>query len=146
MSRMESFNTPKSSNDFELDLGLDFDINAAFEGALSDVQENEELQLEEKIFRMETIVTEANSDIYRDFVDFQSMASQIQMMCDHDHTFASQVETSDTLSNFINPFIKDQDSLPHQHQHPTHHKDEYEIDPKTGKKKKKKKKKRTSSN
>jgi hypothetical protein len=57
--------------------------------------------LEEKVRRMEGIVSEGNSDIYREFVDFRQMAAQIEMMCSHDHELNQSLRDSDTLTTFM---------------------------------------------
>lgn len=128
----------------EIDFGsleADFDINAAFQEAMSDVASNEEIALEEKVRRMEVIVSEGTSEVYKDFVDFRSMAAQMEMFCNHDHALNQATQGSKTLSSFMDGHKEDG----HGHDGTTHDKhdhkkddDEYEIDPKTGKKKKKK--------
>jgi len=77
-----------------------FDINAAFQMALSEVAASEELELTEKVQRMEMIVNEGNSDSYRNFVDFQTMAAQIEMFCSHDHMLNEAMQTSDFMNDF----------------------------------------------
>ena len=117
--------------------GADFDINAAFQEAIEGIASDIELALEEKVRRMEVIVIEGTSEVYRDFVDFRQMAAQMEMMCSHDHAFNQSLQGSDTVSSFM-----DSHKAGDVHNHGKHdHKDddEYEIDPKTGKKTKKKK-------
>ena len=113
----------------------EFDINAAFQEAIVGVASDTELALEEKVRRMEVIVSEGTSEVYRDFVDFRQMAAQIEMMCNHDHILSQSMQSNDTLSNFMDSHNADDG---HNHKND----DEYEVDPKTGKKTKKKKKKR----
>lgn len=121
----------------------DFDINAAFQEAIAGVASDTELALEEKVRRMEVIVSEGTSEVYRDFVDFRSMAAQMEMMCNHDHALNQSMQGNDTLSGFMDSHKADDghnhgDSLHGKHNHKKDD-DEYEIDPKTGKKTKKKK-------
>ncbi len=117
----------------------DFDINAAFQEAIQGVASDTELALEEKVRRMEVIVSEGTSEVYRDFVDFRQMAAQMEMMCSHDHAFNQSMQGNDTLSGFMDSHKAD-DGHGHGSDKTHNHKDddEYEIDPKTGKKKKKK--------
>lgn len=118
-----------------MDFGMaEFDLNAAFQGAMVDVVTDEELQLDEKIRRMETIITEGTSEIYREFVDFRAMASQMQMMCNHDHALNNAMQGNEKLNGFMSEHSAD-DGHGHTHDKKT---DDDEIDPITGKKKKKK--------
>lgn len=124
-----------------LDMG-EFDINAAFQEAIQGVASDTELALEEKVRRMEVIVSEGTSEVYRDFVDFRQMAAQMEMMCNHDHALNQSMQGSETLSGFMDSHKADDghnhgDTLHGKHNHKDD--DEYEIDPKTGKKSKKKK-------
>lgn len=125
----------------EFDLG-EFDINAAFQEAIQGVASDTELALEEKVRRMEYIVSEGTSEVYRDFVDFRAMAAQMEMMCNHDHAMNQSLQGSDTLSSFMDSHKAD-DGHGHgnnsQRKHNHSDDDEYEVDPKTGKKTKKKK-------
>lgn len=119
-----------------------FDINAAFQEAIQGVASNTELALEEKVRRMEVIVSEGTSEAYRDFVDFRQMAAQMEMMCSHDHAFNQASQGSETLHGFMDSHKEDDghnhgDNLDNKHNHKKD--DDYEIDPKTGKKTKKKK-------
>ena len=119
----------------------DFDINAAFQEAIAGVASDTELALEEKVRRMEVIVNEGTSEMYRDFVDFRQMAAQMEIMCSHDHTFSQSMRGNETLSGFVDSHKADDghnhaDSLHRKHNHKEDN-DEYEIDPKTGKKTKK---------
>lgn len=121
----------------------DFDINAAFQEAIQGVASGTELALEEKVRRMEVIVSEGTSEVYRDFVDFRQMAVQMEMMCSHDHALNQSMQDNDTLSGFMDSHKADDghghgDSLYGKHNHKKDD-DEHEIDPKTGKKSKKKK-------
>lgn len=124
----------------ELDMG-EFDINAAFQEAITGVASDAELALEEKVRRMEVIVSEGTSEVYRNFVDFRQMAAQMQMMCTHDHALNKSMTGSDVLSSFMDSNLDDGhghgDSLHSKHNH-NKDDDDDEIDPKTGKKKKKK--------
>jgi hypothetical protein len=121
------------------DLATDFDINAAFQEAIHGVATDTEIALEEKVRRMEVIVSEGTSEVYRDFVDFRSMGAQVEMFCNHDHAFNQATQGSETLSSFMDGHKEDG----HNHGNDTHDKhghkkgDDDEIDPKTGKKKKK---------
>lgn len=121
----------------------DFDINAAFQEAIQSVASDTELALEEKVRRMEVIVSEGTSEVYRDFVDFRQMAAQMEMMCSHDHAFNQSMQGNDTISSFMDNHKADDghnhaDSLHGKHNNKKDD-EEYEIDPKTGKKTKKKK-------
>lgn len=122
----------------------DFDINAAFQEAIQGVVSDTELALEEKVRRMEVIVSEGTSEVYRDFVDFRQMAAQMEMMCNHDHALNQSMQGNDTLSSFMDSHKADDghnhgEDLHGKHKHKED--DEYEIDPITGKKTNKKKKK-----
>lgn len=122
--------------EFEVDFGMDgFDINSAFQEAVSNVLSDKDIKLDEKIRRMETIVIEGTSDIYREFIDFRQIVSQIEMICNHDHVLESSMRDNETVSDFMHNHA---DEASHDHE------DEYEIDHKTGKKTKKKKKKKRS--
>ncbi len=141
MNGLEQAPRLRNTPDFgmELDMG-GFDINTAFLEAVSGVASDTELALEEKVRRMEVIVSEGTSEIYRDFVDFRVMAAQIEMMCSHDHALGQSIQGNETLSTFIDSHRPDE-----MHSHTANpqdrhkDKDDYEIDPKTGKKTKKKK-------
>lgn len=120
-----------------------FDINAAFQEAMQGVASDTELALEEKVRRMEVIVSEGTSEVYRDFVDFRQMAAQMEMMCNHDHALNLSMQGNAMLSGFMDNHKADDDG--HNHGDSLHGKhshkddDEYEIGPKRGKKTKKKK-------
>jgi hypothetical protein len=90
-----------------------------------------ELALDEKVRRMETIVSTGASETYRNFIDFRQMAAQIEMMCNHDHELSSSMQGNAALSSFMESFT---------HSNGHDHDDEHEIDPRTGKKRSKKKK------
>ena len=83
---------------------------------------------------MEHIVAEGSSPVYRDFIDFRMMAAQMEMMCNHNHGLEQSMQGSEMLSGFMDSNRGD-DHDGHNHDKD----DEYEIDPKTGKKVKKKK-------
>jgi hypothetical protein len=123
------------------DVEVDFDIHAAFQDAMDGVVTDTELALEEKVRRMEVIVTESNSEVYRDFVDFRSIASQMEMFCSHDHLLREATQSNETLSGFMDSHKADDG---HNHSDQNHDKsnqkvddDADDIDPRTGKKKKK---------
>lgn len=94
---------------FELD---GFDLDEAFQGAMSDVANDFEASLDDKIRRMENIVTEGSSEIYRDFVDFRVLASQIQMMCGHNHEMNASIQTNEVLSGFMAEHVSPHDHNP----------------------------------
>lgn len=123
-----------------LDFGLEgFNIDAAFQGAMSDIASDAKLALDEKVRRMETVIAQGASDVYRDFVDFRQLAAQVEFFCAHDHALNQAVGSSE----LIGAFTSDHGDDSHQHDKGKHHHDddEYEIDPKTGKRIRKKKKK-----
>lgn len=125
----------------ELDFGMeDFDINEMFQEALSGVVTDEELALDEKVRRMEVIVNEGTSEVYRDFVDFRQMASQMEMMCAHDHMFDQSIRGSDVLGNLLDAFAED-DGHGHGNGH-SHGHGEGDDTASTKKRKKKTKKKK----
>lgn len=117
-----------------------FDINAAFQGAISDVATDDELALDEKVRRMEVIVSEGTSEVYRDFVDFRQMAAVMEMMCNHDHTLNQLMQGNNTLFGFMDSHKADDG---HNHGDSLHGKDddddddEYDTDLRTGKRRKK---------
>lgn len=145
MNTLEQAPRYEDMPDFGMQFGMeDFDINAAFTEAINGVISDKELALDEKVRRMEVIVSEGMSEVYRNFVDFRQMAAQIQMMCNHDHTFNQSIKGSDTLSGLLDNHKKDdghnhKDSKLDDHNHSDKEEDDDEIDPVTGKKKKKKK-------
>lgn len=109
-----------------------FDINAAFQEAIQGVASDTELALEEKVRRMEVIVSEGTSETYRHFVGFLQMAAQMEIMCNHDHAFSESMQNSPTLSGFMDSHKVD---VGHNHKD----NGDTDIDPKTGKKTKAKK-------
>ncbi len=112
--------------DFGIDLGMgEFNINAAFQEAITGVVSDTELILEEKIRRMEAIVSEGTSEIYRDFVDFRQMAAQIKMICSHDHLLYQSVQGNYSLSGFIESYEIDSK---HHHSDGPYHKHEHQDD------------------
>ena len=104
---------------------LDFDLNAAFQGAISGIASDADLALDEKVRRMEVIINEGNSDTYRDFVDFRQIASQMQMICSHDHALGQMMNANDSLSSILG---KHDDNDGHNHSSHTHHEEEEEND------------------
>jgi len=99
----------------EMDFGMEgFDINEMFQEALNGIATDEELALDEKVLRMEVIVSEGTSEVYREFVDFRQLASQMEMMCTHDHSLGQSIQGSDALGNFMGAFAEDDD---HAHKH-----------------------------
>ncbi|HSW85481.1 MAG TPA: hypothetical protein VLF79_02615 [Candidatus Saccharimonadales bacterium] len=120
----------------------EFDIDAAFRDAMHGVASDTELALDEKVQRMEFIVSEGTSELYREFVDLRSMAAQMEMYCNHDHALNQLMQGSDMLSGFMDSFKDDG----HNHNSNSfdkhdHKNDDLETDPVTGKKRKKKQRK-----
>lgn len=108
MNGIERVLSYDDGSDFGMEFDIDgFDINAAFQEAITDVASDAELALDEKVRRMEVIVSEGASDLYRDFVDFSAMAAQMAMMCAHDHAFGQLAQTSETLSGLMAAYTKD---------------------------------------
>ena len=118
---------------------LDFDLNAAFQGAISGVASDAELALDEKVRRMEVIINEGNSDTYRDFVDFRQIASQMQMICSHDHALGQMMNSNDSLSSILG---KHDDNDGHNHSSHSHDEDDDDDDDSDKKKKSKSSKRR----
>ena len=118
---------------------LEFDLNAAFQGAISGVASDAELALDEKVRRMEVIINEGNSDTYRDFVDFRQIASQMQMICSHDHALGQMMNANDSLSSILG---KHDDNDGHNHSSHSHDEDEDDDDDSDKKKKSKSSKRR----
>ena len=114
---------------------LDFDLNAAFQGAISGIASDADLALDEKVRRMESIINEGNSETYRDFIDFRQIASQMQMICSHDHALGQMINSNDSLSSVIG---KHDDNDGHNHSSHTHHEEEDDDDDDSDKKKKSK--------
>lgn len=130
-------NSPEQAPQFDFDMS-NFDINAAFQEAITGVASDTELALEEKVRRMETIVSEGTSEVYRGFVDLRSMAARI-----HDHASCQSVQGSEILAGFVDNYKPDEkhdhiNTPSSKNNHEDKDDDEYEIDPKTGKKIKKK--------
>lgn len=125
-------------------MGLDgFDFNAAFQEAMFGVASDAELELEEKVRRMEVIVSEGTSDVYREFVDFRQMAAQMEMMCNHNHALGQSVKANEALSDFMKVHLA-HDGVEHSHDDTAQAKhthededDEYVIDPVTGRRRRK---------
>jgi phage tail tube protein FII len=128
--------------DFGMDafgMNEDFDINAAFQEAVQGVASDTELALEEKVRRMEVIVSEGASEIYRDFVDFRQMAAQMEMMCNHDHAFNQSIQGSEMLAGFMDSHKADDGHNQWDSLHDKHNHKDVELGDKKKKKKKKKK-------
>jgi hypothetical protein len=142
MNSLEQAPAYEEMPDFGMDFepGSDFDINAAFQETLHGVATDNELAVEEKVRRMEVIVSEGTSEVYRDFVDFRQMAAQMEVMCMHDHSLNQATQGSETLSGFMDSHNSEDGHSHSDSSQDKHGKrdDEYETDPKTGKKKKKK--------
>lgn len=137
MSSIEQVPRSEAEPDFGMEFDVaGFDINAAFQGAIADVGADKELELDEKVRRMERIVQEGVSETYRDFVDFRAMAAQMEMMCMHDHALDRSMQSNVTLSSLMDGHDSNDG---HDHEKHDHEDEGYEIDPKTGKKTKKKK-------
>ena len=132
---------PVGAEGLEFDFGMDFDINVAFQDAMQEVATSTELALEEKVRRMEVIVTEGSSEVYRDFVDFRQLAAQMELMCAHDHALSEQLEVNEPLSAFRKTHKEDGRS--HEHGAGGGHAHE-ESSTVTGKRSKKKGKKKPS--
>lgn len=58
MKGLESAPLVEGGSEFDLPAGDSFDVNAAFQQAIQGVASSEELALDEKVRRMETIVAE----------------------------------------------------------------------------------------
>lgn len=145
MNGIEQAPSLEDASVFGIDLSMgDFDINAAFQEAIAGVASDSELALDEKVRRMEVIVTEGMSAVYRDFVDFKQMAAQMEMVCNHSHGLSQMMQGNEILSGITNKFSEGEHDHEHndvaheQHEHDPEDDDD-EIGPKTGKKTKKKK-------
>lgn len=123
----------------QLETGADFDLNAAFLEAMHGVASDAELALDEKVRRMEVIVSEGTSEVYRDFVNLGQLAAQMRMMCTHNHDLHQSLQTNESLSTFMDNNWEHDSDIAHKITGAASE-DEFEIDPKTGKKTKKKKK------
>ena len=141
MNTLELEKRPEASVEENAIFGmeLDFDLNAAFQGAISGVASDAELALDEKVRRMEVIINEGNSDTYRDFVDFRQIASQMQMICSHDHALGQMMNANDSLSSILG---KHDDNDGHNHSSHSHDEDDDDDDDSDKKKKSKSLKKR----
>ena len=141
MNTLELEKRPEASVEENAIFGmeLDFDLNAAFQGAISGVASDAELALDEKVRRMEVIINEGNSDTYRDFVDFRQIASQMQMICSHDHALGQMMNANDSLSSILG---KHDDNDGHNHSSHSHDEDEDDDDDSDKKKKSKSSKRR----
>ena len=139
MNTLELEKLPEASVEENAIFGMefDFDLNAAFQGAISGVASDADLALDEKVRRMEVIINEGNSDTYRDFVDFRQIASQMQMICSHDHALGQMMNANDSLSSILGKH-DDNDG----HNHTSHSHDEDDDDDDNNKKKKSKSSKR----
>jgi hypothetical protein len=94
-----SAESPSLALESLLDPSLGFDYTAAFQGAASDVISNETLRLDEKVARTEQILTEANSEVYRGFVDMRSLVESIG--CDaHEHGVLGALEQGEFGEHF----------------------------------------------
>lgn len=116
-----------------------FDVDAAFQEATQEVLSNAELAIDEKVRRMEVILSQSASEAYREFVDFRSLAAQMQMACAHDHSFGQAAEGSETLGGFLQATSNADELQGHGHL-PTNEKAEESADRKTKPARKKKKK------
>ncbi len=141
MNTLELEKRPEASVEENAIFGmeLDFDLNAAFQGAISGVASDAELALDEKVRRMEVIINEGNSDTYRDFVDFRQIASQMQMICSHDHALGQMMNANDSLSSILG---KHDDNDGHNHSSHSHDEDDDDDDDSDKKKKSKSSKRR----
>lgn len=138
MSKFEQPPRSEEMSDFDMELDMgEFDINAAFQEAIAGVASDTELALDEKVRRMEVIVSEGKSEVYRDFVDFRQMAAQMEMMCNHNHAFSQSIQGNETLSGFMDLYQFDDEHDHDDDDEDNEDDDEYVIDPKTGKKTKK---------
>ena len=136
------------SSQLDISFGLEgFDINAAFQEALTGVVNSSELALEEKIRRMEILVAEGTSEEYRDFVNFKALAAQLEIACSHDHNLGPSLNSNLTLLSFMNSQKNDEhdhdSAFDDHHDHePVHHGEDEEDDDEDGNSPKTKKKKR----
>jgi len=125
------------TTDFSMDWLVDFDINAAFQEAVYGIAQDTELALEEKVRRMEGIVTQGASELYRDFIDFRGMAAQMEIICSHDHTMSQSLQASEILSGFMAAHTAD-DGHDHSPSEQSQNEDDDDEDPRTRRKKKRK--------
>jgi hypothetical protein len=141
MNTLELEKRPEASVEENAIFGmeLEFDLNAAFQGAISGVASDADLALDEKVRRMESIINEGNSETYRDFVDFRQIASQMQMICSHDHELGQMMNANSSLSSILG---KHDDNDGHNHSSHGHDNDEEDDDDNNKKKKSKSSKRR----
>lgn len=92
-----------------------FDINAAFQGALYDIASDAELELTEKVRRMETVIQQGISAVYRDFIDFRAMATQIELACSHDHMLPETALGGTMIDGFLNIYASNDGHEHHDH-------------------------------
>ena len=125
-----------SLTDTAMDFG-DFDINAAFQEAMFGVATDAELALDEKVRRMELIVDQGTSDLYREFIDFRQLAAQVELACSHDHALGQSLQASGLLAGLMGAQEQGHDhgGLPGLGSHDGHEHDD--ETPAAGKKKKK---------
>lgn len=138
MNKLEQGSRYEEMPDFGLEafgIGKDFDINAAFQEAMQGVASDTDIALEEKVQRMEVIIREGTSEVYRDYVDFRQMATQMAIMCSHDHVLGQSMKSNETLLGFLDSHKADHG---HNHDDSLHEKHDSKTNKKT------KKKKRTS--
>ena len=126
MNTLELEKRPEASVEENAIFGMEFDFDS-----------DADLALDEKVRRMEVIINEGNSDTYRDFVDFRQIASQMQMICSHDHALGQMMNANDSLSSILGKH-DDNDG----HNHTSHSHDEDDDDDDNNKKKKSKSSKR----
>lgn len=135
-------NTAELSEFDPFALDISFDINTAFQEAAASVLSDEAIALEERVSRIQTILTEAKSDTYEAFVDFRMLAAQVEMFCSHDHAFRESFSQNSPESTSLYRHDPHED---HHHSHKLDHtKAKHEEDKGESKKKKDKKKKRKS--
>lgn len=129
---------PEAQNfDAFKDFGMvDFDINEAFQLALHDVVNDKALALDEKVRRMEVIVSEGTSNLYREFVDFRILASQIEIYCNHEHDLYQMSVENELLANLLSSHSSEYGHGHHGEDGPSEDDDEDEVDKKNKKAKK----------
>lgn len=89
--------TEQSFLDEELFFIEDMDFDAVFRDALSDVVSDQELLLSEKVQRIETIFSEAESEIYNEFIDLQLLSMQLEYFCNHNHDLEEALYASEYM-------------------------------------------------
>lgn len=136
-------NTEQSLEFDPFALDISFDINAAFQEAAADVLSDEALELEERVSRVQTILSEAQSDTYEAFVDFRMLATQVEMFCNHDHAFRESFSQNSPKETFSHQLDAHRD---HHHDHALESKGiKKQNDKKESKKKEDRKKKKRKS-